>query len=609
MAKKIENFMLPEHTNKLYKNEAISSIALTKEVAEKINEIINTLNEFSNDDLIWKQEQEGRIRKGVVYMKDNLLNSLNDLMVQLRDSGFIDDRIEYHFKTIKNDFNLLDGRLENLLGSIIEGSTTLDAELIDIRTDVNGRKYNNAGESVREQLTMLPIGRKAIEEGHSLNMNTYTEAGNYVFTIYEGLKNIPELEGYKPRYLVVECFGEKIYSLGNIQTWGRQIFYTEDGEKVFKRYFKWDYQVNDFVFGEWRNENHLLNFTTVTEGDMNNLVESGEYIIATAELPNMPYWGGGLLKVRNYSYGWIVQEVYGLPHQREHYYRIGNNTNQVIHTNNAEGLTVNWSQWEKVITEGNIESIIKNALGSVNTTFTNKGYTIVNLGDSLFGNFRDSTSISNYLANSTGATVYNCGFGGCRMSGHYEPWSSFSMYKIADAITSGDFTEQETSSLHSEAPEYFGETVNLLKSIDFSKVDIITINYGINDFNGGQNLSSDTFDFDTYEGSLRYSIEKILAKYPNIRIVLITPCWSYYIENGKYSYDSDTHTVNGNKLTDFVDKCKEVANDYHLPVVDTYNELGVNKFNCTAYSIDGIHYNEIGRKAIAKLISKTVSGM
>ena len=600
--------MLPEHTLKLYHNEAMSSMDLTKNVADKINELIDTYNQFANDDTIWKQEQDGRVHKAILYMKDNLLNSLHDLMVQLRDSGFIDDRILYHFATIKNDVLVLDERLENLLGKVKEGSTTLDAELIDMRTDINGRVYNSAGESMREQLTTLPIGKRAIEQGHSLDMNTYTDAGNYVFTIYEGLENAPDLGGSKPRYLQIECYGTKIPDLGNIQTWGRQLFYTEDGEKVFKRYFKWDYNLAAFTFGEWRNENHNNNFKVVTSGDMNNLVEVDNYIIATPELPNMPYYGrGGLLKVHNYSYGWLVQELYGLPDFREHWYRIGNNTNLSIHTNNAEGLSVNWSKWEKVVTE----DTIKNALGSVDTTFSNKGYTIVNMGDSLFGNVQDDTSISSFLGNSTGATIYNCGFGGGRMSTHYTPWDAFSMHNLANSIATGDYTNQDTYATHSEVPEYFVESVNRLKNIDFSKVDILTINYGINDFTAGKTIddSGNSYNVDTYAGALRHSIEKLLKAYPNMRIVLITPCWSYWKENGSYSYDSDTHSVSGNLLHSFVEKCQEIAQDYHLPVVNPYDDLGVNKFNCATFSEDGIHPTEAGRKAIAKLLANVIRGM
>lgn len=145
---KITKFNLPDHVNTLYEKEASSSIALTKEVANKINELIEAYNQLSQMDLEWKQTQEGTIRKAVVYMKDNLLNSLNDLMVLLRDSGFIDDRIEYHCNHLKE-------RVENLLGTVTEGSTTLDAEVIDLRVDNNGTAHKTAGESIRNSFDVL----------------------------------------------------------------------------------------------------------------------------------------------------------------------------------------------------------------------------------------------------------------------------------------------------------------------------------------------------------------------------------------------------------------------------------------------------------------------
>lgn len=91
---KIEHFILPEHTNKLYTNEAISSISLTKLVAEKINEIVDTYNKFNDDDLAWKHEQEGRIRNGVLFMKDNLLNSIQDLFKLMSNTGELQSIID-----------------------------------------------------------------------------------------------------------------------------------------------------------------------------------------------------------------------------------------------------------------------------------------------------------------------------------------------------------------------------------------------------------------------------------------------------------------------------------------------------------------------------------
>lgn len=85
--KLIEHFMLSEHTNQLYKKEAISSISLTRDVADKINELVDAYNELAKGNLAKEQEQDGRISKAVLFMKDNLLNSLHDLFETLNASG------------------------------------------------------------------------------------------------------------------------------------------------------------------------------------------------------------------------------------------------------------------------------------------------------------------------------------------------------------------------------------------------------------------------------------------------------------------------------------------------------------------------------------------
>lgn len=141
--KDITHFNLPEHTNTLYQKEAISSISLTRDVADKINELVDAYNELSKTDLQWKQTQEGTIRKGVLYMKDNLVNTLNDLMIMLKDSGFIDKRIEYHIDVLRE-------RVDNLLGKVVEGSTTMDAEIIDARVDEKGNALVNIGTLIRK---------------------------------------------------------------------------------------------------------------------------------------------------------------------------------------------------------------------------------------------------------------------------------------------------------------------------------------------------------------------------------------------------------------------------------------------------------------------------
>ena len=253
------------------------------------------------------------------------------------------------------------------------------------------------------------------------------------------------------------------------------------------------------------------------------------------------------------------------------------------------------------------------------------GKTIVNFGDSLFGNFRDTNettdkSISKMISDATGATVYNCGFGGCRMSWHSEYWRAFSMFALADAITTNTWTDQDAAITASPTgmPSYFADTLALLKSIDFSEVDYITIGYGVNDFNGNVFIDAQTglTEVQYFKGALDYSLRTILTTYPKIRIIVITPCWIWIPDSdtGLLDYDSDdAQAVNtrGFTLPDYVEACKTVCGKYHVPCIDTY-DLGFNKYSYKAYfnvkgidgaSVsDGVHPKQAGRQLRADKI-------
>lgn len=246
------------------------------------------------------------------------------------------------------------------------------------------------------------------------------------------------------------------------------------------------------------------------------------------------------------------------------------------------------------------------------------GKSIVNFGDSLFGNFRDTNdttdkSISKMIADATGATVYNGGFGGCRMAVNSNFWDAFSMHSIADSIASGDWSLQDNALVSGSGtlPSYFAETVDMLEAIDFSEIDYITIGYGTNDYSGnifvtGQETTF-TNEWDYFKGALKYSIRTILNAFPNIRVVVISPCWRWFIENDAFAYDSDdsqSENTRGYILPDYVDACKTVCEEYHIPYIDTYETLGFNEYTHLAYfpSTDGTHMNQAGRQLRADRI-------
>ena len=235
----------------------------------------------------------------------------------------------------------------------------------------------------------------------------------------------------------------------------------------------------------------------------------------------------------------------------------------------------------------------------------------MNFGDSIFGNFQAPQDISTYLAGQTGATVYNVGFGGCRMGAHREYWDSFSMYRLADAVAGGDWTRQNRDIAHKcwTKPSYFKNRLKLLQSIDFSRVDIITISYGTNDF-ASNNLLEDPDELKstaTFAGALRHSIEQLSSAAPAAKIVLCTPIYRYWMDDeGVFLYDAESLIINEQNLVAFAEKTKEVAKEYDLPVIDNYYGPGICKENREKYfnGKDGTHPNNTARILIADHMAK-----
>ncbi len=224
---------------------------------------------------------------------------------------------------------------------------------------------------------------------------------------------------------------------------------------------------------------------------------------------------------------------------------------------------------------------------------------VVVFGDSIIGATRDQTSVPAYASDYTGATVYNVGFGGCRMSVHpTSGYAAFSMWALADAVATNTWTAQDAQA--SSGADYFPEQLTVLKSIDFSTIDAIVIHYGTNDFAASVQIddTSNTTSTSTVCGALRYSIQKILGAYPKIKIYVSLPIYRVWSDVGAETY---TNSID-KKLPEYNTAMQGVSESYNLPVINGYGKLGINLLNDSAYSSDGTHLNDYGRKIFGEFM-------
>lgn len=240
---------------------------------------------------------------------------------------------------------------------------------------------------------------------------------------------------------------------------------------------------------------------------------------------------------------------------------------------------------------------------------------IVCLGDSIIGNERDKTSVTAVMESILSEPVANGAFGGTCASlsnteyraTYYE--DSINLAMLADAIAYRDFSVQlyDITSNNFKL-DYFKPALEELTKVDFEEVDIVFIEHGINDYSAGRPIDNeaDPLDVYTYAGSLRYSIEQIKSSYPEIQIVLVTPLYCYFQVNGERGLDSETADFGQGPLINYVEAELKVAEEYELPVIDNFHNLGINSDNIDEYAMDGIHLNEKGRQLLANALAEYV---
>lgn len=142
----------------------------------------------------------------------------------------------------------------------------------------------------------------------------------------------------------------------------------------------------------------------------------------------------------------------------------------------------------------------------------------------------------------------------------------------------------------------------------YNDADLIIVYGGTNDYYCcvpmGEPNSYDRYDF---YGALNILVDGLRNKYPNGKIMFITP----NTQNSELSEgNSDVKNKIGFNLDDYCNAIKEVCKEKNVPVMDLNDylefDIGHNDKDKVNYSFDGCHYNPEGHKAVAKAVEKFI---
>lgn len=248
--------------------------------------------------------------------------------------------------------------------------------------------------------------------------------------------------------------------------------------------------------------------------------------------------------------------------------------------------------------------------------------TVVILGDDSIKEYSNGSGIPTLVANDTNATVYTCSFPDMTVATKNMEfdvnygYDAFSFYYTALCISKNDYAFLSdvlpTLPATDQTADYEA-ALTTLAAIDFSKVDIMVISCGAQDYLKGytqiNTIFPEAYISNSYVDSLMQGMAWIREAYPQLQFVIMSPTFCYYVEeDGSYANCDVKKNADNGTLADYMISAKSAAVQMNATYLDNYWGIDINADNVEAYLTDNTTYpNANGRKLIADKLSKTIN--
>lgn len=167
----------------------------------------------------------------------------------------------------------------------------------------------------------------------------------------------------------------------------------------------------------------------------------------------------------------------------------------------------------------------------------------------------------------------------------------------------------------SEKPRYdlcfCGRAYNMDKD-----ADMVIVFGGVNDYLHGDAPFGNPGDTTpaTFCGAVYFLMRLLREIYGSKPILFMTParCFTHREIDDRFPSTHATKLPGGKPLLAYVEIIRETAKQFDIPVLDLYHNLGIDPHDpeCySAYTVDGLHFNDAGHGVIAQVLKSFIEAL